>query len=520
MQNIILPPAIEQVLSTTIPQMAFLFANTFSKTSKSIQDTAADATDHGTKAQADKDDGTYYPWDDLPLPSFFDQLPAHNQELIRRARQGNRDAKHSVWDRKTNEWVKWEKAKAMGLVGNVMKSRHLNNVDADTGENEEDEADEDDEDEEMIDGPNPGAAAKKRKITSRILGEDRTFEVRKWVAVPADKADKMTEPKYLADRRPGMPSLYTNAAVLKQASGYGAPVTAVNEYSGFDLGDGSGLGNAMGGAAAAAPGEATPVRKNMPPKRKKKKLGGPGRRKAVPVESAGQTAATESKEGETAEKPAIEGEKKEGDVEGEGEGEGEEGTGDESEGEGSEEGEVNEEPVPAAPVTVPQVTVEAVVEEIPAVSTPEPFSDMQPGVLPNFFSVDEFRVPRSVLRESRLYRPPRLLLPSLPFLSLLPAKRRQLRQSLKQSLKQSLRRKPLPLPLSLLLLHLRRRKARQICLAVWRQPWRNRSECTTVRNDTPPKQAVNNVLSARNDDQLALLTAFPADAIHANLTHY
>ena len=251
----------------------------------------------------------------------------------------------------------------MGLIGNVMKSRYLMNVDADNGEHEDDDAEEDDEDEEMTDGLVPGVAAKKRKVaTSSVPGEDRTFEVRRWVAVPAEKADKMTEPKYLADRRPGMPSLYTNAAVLKQASGYGAPITAVNEHSGIDLGDGSGLGSALGGAAAA-PGEATPVRKNMPPKRKKKKLGGPGRRKAVPVEATEQAATVEPKEGEIAEKQLADGEKKEGDIDGDGD----EGSGDESEGEGSEEGEVNEEPAPPAPV--PEVTVEAVMEDAPVAPT-------------------------------------------------------------------------------------------------------------------------------------------------------
>ncbi|RMZ75578.1 hypothetical protein DV737_g5221, partial [Chaetothyriales sp. CBS 132003] len=214
------------------------------------QDTAAAGLDdldpdRVGKSALDKDDGTYYPWPDLPLPSFFDQLPLHNQELIRRARRGDRSAKLSVWDPKAKgdggegDWVKWEKARSLGLVGTVMKSRHLMN---------------------------------KRKVEANVSAqsEERTFEVRRWVAVPVDKADKMSDPKYLADTRLGMSSIYTNVEVLKQASGYGAPITTVNEYSRFDLGDGSGLGSALGGGPAA-PGEVTPARRNMPPKRKKKK---------------------------------------------------------------------------------------------------------------------------------------------------------------------------------------------------------------------------------------------------------
>ncbi|RMZ89336.1 hypothetical protein DV736_g3430, partial [Chaetothyriales sp. CBS 134916] len=283
------------------------------------QDTAAAGLDdldpdRAGKSVLDKDDGTYYPWPDLPLPSFFDQLPLHNQELIRRARRGDRGAKLSVWDPKSKgdggegDWVKWEKARGLGLVGTVMKTVN-------------------------------GGVAKKRKVEANVpaQSEERIFEVRRWIAVPVDKADKMSDPKYLADTRPGMSNIYTNVEVLKQASGYGAPITTMNEYSGFDLGDGSGLGSALGGGPAALD-EATPARRNMPPKRKKKKkLGGPGRRKAVPVESTElHIGATEARERETAEKK--EEEKKEDGIEVDGD-EGD-GSGDDSEGEGSEEGEV------------------------------------------------------------------------------------------------------------------------------------------------------------------------------------
>ncbi|RMD39844.1 hypothetical protein DV735_g5282, partial [Chaetothyriales sp. CBS 134920] len=297
--------------------------------------------DRAGRSALDRDDGTFYPWPDLPLPSFFDQLPVHNQELIRRARRGDRSAKLSVWDPKAKTdgadggggaWVKWEKARSLGLVGTVMKSRHLMNVgDADA-----------------VVGSG-GGAAKKRKLDSTAAAaaagqnEDRTFEVRRWVAVPVDKADKMSDPKYLADTRAGMPNIYTNVEVLKQASGYGAPIMAVNEYSGFDLGDGGGLGSALGGGGPAAAGEATPVRRNMPPKRKKKKkLGGPGRRKAVPVEPTEQnTGATDTRPGG---EPVQKVEEKKDDPM-EVDGDDGDGSGDDSDGEGSEEGEPAPDPV-------------------------------------------------------------------------------------------------------------------------------------------------------------------------------
>ena len=338
------------------------------ETVKINQDADIDPTDAADKAAAEKDD---FPWPEQPLPSFFNDLQPHTQALLRRARQGDRDAKPSVWDRKTQEWVPAAKAKSRGLGVDVLKSRHLMNVDLEAGQ---DDADDDDEEEGSGDedfgmtGFTTNGPTKKRKLATGP--EERIIEVKKWVQVPMDKADKMVEPKYLADRRPGMGSIYT-PAYLKSVTAYGAGIEAVGtQAAAFDLGDGGGLGNALGGNAVAASGEATPVRKNMPPKRKKKKLGGPGRRKAVPVEAvaaAGEAADGEVKDGESAVKAADgeEGVKKEG------EDEGDEGSGDESEGEGSEEGEVNEDVaapavVESAPASVPLpvVNIEEVKEAV------------------------------------------------------------------------------------------------------------------------------------------------------------
>ena len=379
------------------------------ETVKINQDANIDPSDAANKSAANKDND--FPWPEHELPTFFSSLQPHSQELLRRARQGDLDAKPSVWDKKKQEWVRADKAKSRGLGTDVLKSRHLMNVDLDQDADDvdDDEDAEDSGDEELgisaiaTNGAAAAAAAgKKRKLATGL--EERTIEVKKWVQVPLDKADKMPEPKYLADRRPGMGSLYT-PAYLKSVTAYGTGVDAGVAAAGYDLGDGGGLGNAIGSAAPGAGGvgvggEITP-RKNMPPKRKKKKLGGPGRRKAVPVEAV--VAAGEGGVGGVKAEDGKVGGEAEGEVKKEGEGEGEEGgeegedgSGEESEGEGSEEGEVNEEPAvivteapavtadaapapPAAavaeivepelapaPAAVPEVTVEEVKEAIEA----------------------------------------------------------------------------------------------------------------------------------------------------------
>jgi hypothetical protein len=247
----------------------------------------------------------------------------------------------------------------------MRKSRYLVNVNNEGDENAEPEEDDDDDDaSDAEDGPTinggdgsaprPNAKSKKRKQAASLL-EDRIFEVKKWTQVPMDKADKMPEPKYLADRRPGMPNYYNQTAqgAWAHAQGYGAVLADGGSAGpGYDLGDGAGLGSALG-----APGTDTPpVRKNMPPRPRKKK-GGPGRKKKEVIEA-------EKRAAEAARRKAAEGAQTD-DGEGREMAEGTteagnetprskrdgEGSGDDSEGEGSEEGELNDDASASASVT-------------------------------------------------------------------------------------------------------------------------------------------------------------------------
>lgn len=235
--------------------------------------------------------------------------------------------KPSVWDNRSESWIPahvWE-ARNPGL-----KSRHLMNLDAESPTHHDNE----DEDEDEEDGIGlPGN--KKRKLGTGP--EERTFVAKKWVKIPAAQAEQMGEKKYLADRRPGMESLYGGA--YKSTNGYGAIGvigTSSTGMTGFDLGDGSGLGNALGGMSNGNAPVQTPVRKNMPPKRKKKK-GGPGRKKAVRPEENGEDVkmadGAPQEQSENTETKHEEENKEDGDEE-----EGSSG----SEDEGSEEGEIDE----------------------------------------------------------------------------------------------------------------------------------------------------------------------------------
>ncbi|OAG34374.1 hypothetical protein AYO21_11460 [Fonsecaea monophora] len=58
---------------------------------------------------------------------------------------------------------------------------------------------------------------KRRKAISGSNG--RYFQVKKWVQLPVAVAERMPQPKYLADRRPGMNSLYQDA--YKATNGFG-----------------------------------------------------------------------------------------------------------------------------------------------------------------------------------------------------------------------------------------------------------------------------------------------------------
>ena len=148
--------------------------------------------------------------------------------------------------------------------------------------------------------------------------EERTFTVRKWTLVPVAIADKRPEPKYLADRRPGLQSLYGHAATnsanftnsnLLLGSAYGASVesTTFAAAAGEEgistslvMDDASGIIMPVGAAAVEPPKRRPPP----PPPKRRKKHAGTGRRRKVQVlgPRAEQTAGAigESAEGEGA----------------------------------------------------------------------------------------------------------------------------------------------------------------------------------------------------------------------------
>ncbi|KAK6380801.1 hypothetical protein LTS17_005002 [Exophiala oligosperma] len=298
---------------------------------------------------------------ELPLPHYFSQLPELNQRLVRAARMATRVVKPAVWDWKKKEWVRPDASDSRGAGRQVDP--------ADENDNQEDEED------DLLDAD--GLPEKRRRTGAATEG--RFFEIKKWVPIPAAVAEKMSEPKYLADRRPGMPSLYGNTSVYKATNGYGTlgpmPAAGYSNGPGYDLGDGAGLGNATGVLSGSGqPATPTP-RRNMPPIRKsKKRKGGPGRRKAVPIDApVEESAVTENENETTTHTPTVEQEQEqEGD----------------SEGDGSEEGEVMDvdasttqiEPQSELEVdtqTDSQTAPEATVEE-PSVTAPEPEPEPQP----------------------------------------------------------------------------------------------------------------------------------------------
>jgi hypothetical protein len=272
------------------------------------QDASADAAVANTKSTnsaewAAQFNTSQYPWPEAALPSFQKELQPWNQEMIRRARAGNTNAKLSVWDRKTNNWLSASEA---GKRATPLKSLHLNNLDSNGNgkltngdaestksgdEGSEDSSNEseksgDDEDEDDEAPFKTSMSTKRRKLASRLNEPDdlRTIEIRKWVQLPSNVAEKVPERSFLASRRPGMPPLYTPDYAQKLFGQYHSSAT-LSGATGYDLGEGGGLNNASGVLAAGsvnAAGVATPPRKNIPPRRKKKKLGGPGRRKANP----------------------------------------------------------------------------------------------------------------------------------------------------------------------------------------------------------------------------------------------
>ncbi|OAG37260.1 hypothetical protein AYO21_08559 [Fonsecaea monophora] len=252
------------------------------------QDAPAEPGD-GTNPSTESTDSNF-PWPDHPMPSWSPAIRPFNQELLRRSREGNKTAKTSVWDRKTDSWIpgiEIERREA-ARIAQMNNARHTSatNADAMNVDEEEDKNDEDNDD--LMDVEGLASDPKRRKATSG--SNERYFEVKKWVQVPAAVAERMPEPKYLADRRPGMESLYKGA--YKATNGFGTLADIVasamsNGTTGYDLSDinpASVLapGSGSGALNTQADGTSTPVRKNMPPRRKKKKLGGPGRKPKNP----------------------------------------------------------------------------------------------------------------------------------------------------------------------------------------------------------------------------------------------
>ncbi|KIW31750.1 uncharacterized protein PV07_03348 [Cladophialophora immunda] len=266
------------------------------------QDVATDQADGNIQTTEQEDSA--FPWPPHPLPTFAPQIPQWNQGMLGITRMGNTNAKLSIWDHKTQEWIpgiELERREA-ARKAQLEKAKHSSatNVDASNVDDEEDKNDEDNDDLMDVEGLAPDP--KRRKATSG--SNQRTFEIKKWVQVPAALAEKIPEPKYLADRRPGMPSLYKGAYRPNSAvETYGDIVAAAMSggATGYDLSAVGGLEAARAllvpGSGSAAlntqpDGSSTPVRKNMPPRRKKKKLGGPGRKPKNPnPESATATSA-------------------------------------------------------------------------------------------------------------------------------------------------------------------------------------------------------------------------------------
>ena len=191
------------------------------------------------------------------------------------------------------------------------------------------------------------------------LEEDRTFILRKWALVPAAEADKRPEAKYLADRRPGLRSIYaygeaTNAAAASSngattSSTLGAVANAAGEEissTGLELSAVGGIG--MGTSASAAPIAEPPKKRGPPPPPKRKKKGGVGRRKKVLVDqSAGEQqgqsiAGTDGTADEAGTNGGMAGVKVEDAEGGARDGEEDDGSGSDDGDEGSEEGEIDE----------------------------------------------------------------------------------------------------------------------------------------------------------------------------------
>lgn len=410
------------------------------------QDASADPTATNTKSTnsaewAAQFNTPQFPWSEPPVPSFQKELPIWNQEMIRRARAGNTNAKLSVWDRKNNCWMSAAEAEKKATP---LKSLHLNNLDASADTNgklangdadspksveDSDAADSSnesnksaDEDEEDADegAPFKTSSTKRRKLANRLNGPDETrlIEVKKWVQLPSTVADRTPDRSFLAARRPGMPPLYNPEYAYKVFGQYSSS-SAIGGTAGYDLGEGGGLSSAtaaIGGGADA--GANAPARKNIPPRRKKKKLGGPGRKpknwqaqQVAQVDGAAdaKAPATVAGAGQAVDGGAMEGVQADGAVGAEAAakpeangGEGEDNNESESEAEGSEEGEIDETGGVEKPEEAKEVPAVPTSQQVPAPTSGAETGDTNMATLGTAATagMDEASVPATTTAET------------------------------------------------------------------------------------------------------------------------
>jgi hypothetical protein len=276
-------------------------------------------------------------------PNYFRFM----QEILRRARMGNTRVRPAIYNSATGTYT------AAPLIPTTVKSKLLATGPSQVAASaitpppaDIDMLDEDPE-ADITAQPKP------------TLDEDRTFTVRKWTLVPAAEADKRPEPKYLADRRPGLKNIYGFGQAQNTATGngdsattgtaLGAVVNAAGQEissTGLELGNAGGIGM---GTSAGVPMAETPRRRGPPPPPKRKKKGGLGRRKKASVD---QTPGEQQGQGATGTDVIVGGAnassgmvrvKIEDADPGAKDGEDEEGSGsDDGDEEGSEEGEIDE----------------------------------------------------------------------------------------------------------------------------------------------------------------------------------
>lgn len=242
---------------------------------------------------------------------IFCKMADVQQELLRRARAPNKNPNIAVFNRVTGEYerpnLNPNNPSAMTPVTKTPNFKENTNLPSfgstETSKDIDHDAAETDDN---LDSDKP----------LQESSNERSFTIRRWVPLPQSIGDKKPEPKYLADRRPGLPPLYGHRAatntITSGATGYTpnisstlsnpltntgdvvvGSVTVPADYatnaSGYRVsangttiplgaGTGAGAGAGAGMAAGQAQGE-VPRRRPPPPPPKRKKKGGPGRAK-------------------------------------------------------------------------------------------------------------------------------------------------------------------------------------------------------------------------------------------------